>query len=94
MVGASGMIIYWSRFIFSNDGSFQQQLSAANGGEGIKLIRNQAKISIANPTDNGFINVSGWSVTNVYAYGTTALLQRKLERIIIWKNIKSIFKRI
>lgn len=72
MVGASGMIIYWSRFIFSNDGSFQQQLSAANGGEGIKLIRNQAKISIANPTDNGFINVSGWSVTNVYAYGTTA----------------------
>ena len=27
MVGASGMIIYWSRFIFANEGSFQQQLA-------------------------------------------------------------------
>ena len=72
MVGASGMIIYWSRFIFSNEGSFQQQLAAANGGEGIKLIRNQAKISIANSTGNGFIDISGFVVTNIHAYGTTA----------------------
>lgn len=72
MVGASGMIIYWSRFIFSNEGSFQQQLAAANGGEGIKLIRNQAKVSIANRTSNGFINISGFVVTNIHAYGTTA----------------------
>lgn len=72
MVGASGMIIYWSRFIFSNDGGHQQQLSKANNGEGIKLIRNQAKITIENPTDNGFIEISGWNVTNIHAYGTTA----------------------
>lgn len=71
MVGASGMIIYWSRFIFSNEGSFQQQLAAVNGGEGIKLIRNQAKITVENPT-NEFIEISGWNVTNIHAYGTTA----------------------
>lgn len=71
MVGASGMIIYWSRFIFANEGSFQQQLAAVNGGEGIKLIRNQAKITVENPT-NEFIEISGWNVTNIHAYGTTA----------------------
>lgn len=71
MVGASGMIIYWSRFIFSNDGGFQQQLAGANGGEGIKLIRNQAKVSIANP-QSSFIDISGFVVTNTYAFGTTA----------------------
>ena len=71
MVGASGMIIYWSRFIFANEGSFQQQLAAANGGEGIKLIRNQAKISIANP-ENEWITISGFVPTNIQAFGTTA----------------------
>jgi hypothetical protein len=72
MVGASGMIIYWSRFIFSNDGGHQNQLANANNGEGIKLIRNQAKISIENPTSNGFIEITGWTATNINAYGTTA----------------------
>ena len=72
MVGASGMIIYWSRFIFSNDGNHQQQLANVNNGEGIKLIRNQAKITIANPTSNGFIDITGWTATNINAYGTTA----------------------
>lgn len=72
MVGASGMIIYWSRFIFSNDGGHQAQLARFNNGEGIKLIRNQAKISIENPTSNGFIEITGWAATNINAYGTTA----------------------
>ena len=72
MQGASGMIIYWSRFVFSNEGGHQQQLANANNGEGIKLIRNQAKISIENPNTNGYINISGWTVTNIHAYGTTA----------------------
>ena len=72
MVGASGMIIYWSRFVFSNEGSFQQQLFNANNGEGIKLIRNQAKVSIVNGTSNGFIDISGFVVTNIHAFGTTA----------------------
>lgn len=71
MVGASGMIIYWSRVLLSGDSSFQQQLASINGGEGVKLIRNQAKITIENPS-NEYIEVSGWSVTNIHAYGTTA----------------------
>ena len=72
MVGASGMIIYWSRFVFSNSGSFQQQLLNANNGEGIKLIRNQAKVTIENGTSNSYINISGFAVTNIHAFGTTA----------------------
>lgn len=72
MVGASGMIIYWGRFVFSNDGGHQAQLAHFNNGEGIKLIRNQAKISIENPTSNGFIEITGWTATNINAYGTTA----------------------
>ena len=71
MVGASGMIIYWSRFIFANEGSFQQQLANVNDGEGIKLIRNQAMISIANP-ENEWITISGFVPTNIHAFGTTA----------------------
>ena len=72
MVGASGMIIYWSRFIFGGNGSHQQQLAAANNGEGIKLIRNQAKVSIDNMDSNPYIDITGWTVTNIQAYGTTA----------------------
>ena len=72
MVGASGMIIYWSRFIFKERGNHQAQLVNANNGEGIKLIRNQAKISIEQPTTNGFIEITGWTATNINAYGTTA----------------------
>ena len=71
MVGASGMIIYWSRFIFTSEGNFQEQLANANGGDGIKLIRNQAKISVANP-DNAWITISGFVATNIHAFGTTA----------------------
>ncbi len=72
MVGASGMIIYWSRFVFENGaGSFQQQLANANAGEGIKLIRNQAMISVANP-ENSYVDITGFVVVNTYAFGTTA----------------------
>ena len=72
MVGASGMIIYWSRVIFHNDAGFQDQLADLNNGEGVKLIRNQARISIVAPEDNGYIDIHGFVATNVYAYGTTA----------------------
>ncbi|MBR5198083.1 MAG: hypothetical protein IKW42_07670 [Alistipes sp.] len=72
MVGASGMIIYWSRVVFHNDAGFQDQLADLNNGEGVKLIRNQARISIVDPEDNGYIDIQGFVATNVYAYGTTA----------------------
>ncbi len=71
MVGASGMIIYWSRFVRDGEGTIQEQLKAENGGEGIKLIRNQAKISIANWQTSDFV-VTGFVATNIHAFGTTA----------------------
>lgn len=72
MVGSTGMIVYWSRFIFSNEGSFQTQLTNANNGEGIKLLRNQAKVTVENGTTNGFVDITGFIVTNIHAFGTVA----------------------
>lgn len=72
MVGSTGMIVYWSRFIFDNDDSFQTQLATANNGEGIKLIRNQAKVTVENAKTNGYIDITGFIVTNIHAFGTVA----------------------
>lgn len=72
MVGSTGMIVYWSRFIFQEKGNFQDQLAEANNGEGIKLIRNQAKVTVENGKTNGFIDITGFIVTNIYAFGTVA----------------------
>ena len=84
MEGASGMMIYWYRFakkekdeqgnLIKDD--LKEQLAALEGG--IKLIRNQAKVTI-----NGFMNddsvhpdsrftVTGYIVTNIHAFGTVA----------------------
>lgn len=71
MVGASGMITYWSRFVRMGESSIQEQLKALNGGEGIKLIRNQAKVSISNWETPNFV-VTGFVTTNIHAFGTTA----------------------
>ena len=87
MVGASGMIIYWSRFIFTNEGGFQQQLAMANNGEGIKLIRNQAKVSVENP-QNSYIDISGFIVVNTNAFGTTAPYHPD-HRFPILNNVKT-----
>lgn len=72
MVGSTGMIVYWSRFIFREKGNFQGQLAEANNGEGIKLIRNQAKVTVENGKTNGFIDITGFIVTNIHAFGTVA----------------------
>lgn len=72
MVGSTGMIVYWSRFIFQEKGNFQGQLAEANNGEGIKLIRNQAKVTVENGKTNGFIDITGFIVTNIHAFGTVA----------------------
>lgn len=72
MVGSTGMIVYWSRFIFHEKGNFQGQLAEANNGEGIKLIRNQAKVTVENGKTNGFIDITGFIVTNIHAFGTVA----------------------
>lgn len=72
MVGSTGMIVYWSRFIFQEKSNFQGQLAEANNGEGIKLIRNQAKVTVENGKTNGFIDITGFIVTNIHAFGTVA----------------------
>lgn len=79
MEGGSGMLVYWSRFEMDpdNDGNIQDQLAelsyTINGVKynGVKLIRNQAKISIANWTTDDFV-VTGFRTVNIPAFGTVA----------------------
>ena len=78
MEGGSGMLVYWSRFEMEDNGkSMHEQLAALKytiGGktyEGIKLIRNQAKISIENWNTSDFI-VTGFRTVNIPAFGTVA----------------------
>ena len=79
MEGGSGMLVYWSRFEMdaaSND-DIKTQLSklqytiAGVKYDGIKLIRNQAKVSIAEWTTDKFV-VTGFRTVNIPAFGTVA----------------------
>ena len=70
MEGASGMLIYWSRFEASDNGqTLKDELAALPGG--VVLIRNQAKVSIAD-WNNPYIQVTGFVTTNIHAFGTVA----------------------
>ena len=78
MEGGSGMLVYWSRFEMKDNGmNMHEQLSelkyTINGREykGVKLIRNQAKISIADWTTDKF-TVTGFRTVNIPAFGTVA----------------------
>ena len=79
MEGGSGMLVYWSRFEMDpeSEDNMQKQLSKLKytiGGvtyQGIKLIRNQAKISIADWNTDKFV-VSGFRTVNIPAFGTVA----------------------
>lgn len=79
MEGGSGMLVYWSRFEMdaNSQKSMHQQLSELTykiGNttyKGIKLIRNQAKISIENWNTSYFI-VTGFRTVNIPAFGTVA----------------------
>lgn len=78
MEGGSGMLVYWSRFeMVDNDKSMHEQLSELTykiGNttyKGIKLIRNQAKITIADWNTDDFI-VTGFRTVNIPAFGTVA----------------------
>ncbi len=68
--GSAGRMVYWARFACAanDERKIDQQLS----GKSIVLIRNQARISIFNPSDNGFLEVTGFVVYNTNAYGTVA----------------------
>ena len=78
MEGGSGMLVYWSRFEMKDNGtSMHDQLSALTykiGNttyKGVKLIRNQAKITIADWTTDYF-TVTGFRTVNIPAFGTVA----------------------
>lgn len=70
--GSSGRMIYWARFTCSqeNEASIADQMKDA--GNKITMLRNHAQVSIANPDDNGYINVTGFVAYNTNAFGTVA----------------------
>lgn len=78
MEGGSGMLVYWSRFEMKDNGeSMHEQLSeleytiAGKTYSGIKLIRNQAKITI-DDWDTQYFEVTGFRTVNIPAFGTVA----------------------
>ncbi len=79
MEGGSGMLVYWSRFEMDDesDASIHEQLTDLKytiGGktyEGIKLIRNQAKVTIDDWETDKFV-VTGYRTVNIPAFGTVA----------------------
>ena len=84
MEGGSGMLVYWSRFEMdaTSGKNMHTQLSeltytiAGKTYKGIKLIRNQAKVTIDDwgqdsSTDPKFV-VTGFRTVNIPAFGTVA----------------------
>lgn len=72
MEGASGVMIYWARFERDmTDGAPSINAQIAALPNGIKLLRNQAKVSIAN-WNSEYLNVIGFVTTNRQAFGTVA----------------------
>ena len=79
MEGGSGMLVYWSRFEIDAESnkSIHDQLSelsyTINGTtyNGIKLIRNQAKVTIDDWETDSFV-VTGYRTVNIPAFGTVA----------------------
>ena len=79
MEGGSGMLVYWSRFAMDVNSSkpIDEQLAdlefEINGNtyNGIKLIRNQAKITIDSWNTEKFV-VTGFRTVNIPAFGTVA----------------------
>jgi hypothetical protein len=79
MEGGSGMLVYWSRFQMdtSKNEDISEQLAdltyTVNGTEydGVKLIRNQAMVTIAN-WESQYLHVTGFRTVNIPAFGTVA----------------------
>ena len=78
MEGGSGMLVYWSRFEMADNGkNMHDQLSelqytiAGKTYEGVKLIRNQAKVSI-DDWQTSYFTVTGFRTVNIPAFGTVA----------------------
>lgn len=74
--GSSGRMIYWARFACNNSTEEMKKKSIAeqmtSAGNSIKMLRNHAKVSVLQPTDNGYFTVTGFAVYNTNAFGTVA----------------------
>ena len=83
MEGASGKMIYWARFEASKNGpTLKDELNQK--GE-IEMIRNQAKISIAN-WNTSYMQVTGFVTTGIHAFGTVA--PYSAEEGFVWPGTK------
>lgn len=74
--GSSGRMIYWARFACDNSTEEMKKKSIAeqmtSEGNSINMLRNHAKVSVLQPTDNGHFTVTGFAVYNTNAFGTVA----------------------
>ena len=68
--GSAGKMIYWARFACAAGDN--RKINEQMQGSTIVLVRNQARVSVLNPTGNGFLEVTGFVVCNTNAYGTVA----------------------
>ena len=76
LVSSSGMMIYWARYTDDNAESataFKNNLTSAHGNDEapIKMLRNQAKVTVISENDAKF-EVEGFVVVNSQAFGTVA----------------------
>lgn len=70
--GSSGRMIYWARFACDPNNTDKIDRQMSDSGNAISLIRNHAQVSVANPTGNGYLEVTGFKVYNTNAFGTVA----------------------
>lgn len=69
--GSSGRMIYWARFACDGGDEADIKTQIFAQGNKIKMIRNQAQVSIADWEPGSFI-VTGFTVVNSNAFGTVA----------------------
>lgn len=67
--GSAGMMIYWGRIACPTE---NEKIEEQIPSDGVTLYRNQAKITISDWEDNGYLVVTGFAVYNTNAFGTVA----------------------
>ena len=73
--GSSGMMIYWGRYVAPSSVTSGSQLATVmNNNTTVKLLRNQARFTVAVADGSGYDAdfVQGFTVVNTSAYGTVA----------------------
>ncbi len=71
LVASPGRMIYWQR-VECQPG--EKDMAAALGrlGDKIEMVRNQARIQVMDPENNGYVEVLGYTLHNTNAFGTVA----------------------